>query len=333
MGFRAPRPPAAVIVQEVESPFGFPAALFGGPPPSCGARPIIRGVSSTRTAARGLRARLAARPGIEEGAEIRKRVNFLKEYLAASGQRTLWLAVSGGVDSALAGRLCSLAVAELNAEGGGGFRFAAVRLPYRKQRDAADAARVLEWARPSEVVEVDIEAAVRALEESLPKDHLAARTERALDHARGNTKARVRMAVQYHLAALGGGLVVGTDHAAEALVGFFTKFGDGGADLTPLFGLTKRQVRRLAAHLGAPPEIVDKTPTADLEDLRPEIPDEEALELTYEEIDDYLEGRPVPAAVADRIEALHRATEHKRRGPVAPDDAWWRTGGGSSRSG
>ena len=206
----------------------------------------------------------------------------------------------------------------------GEFRFVAVRLPHGAQRDGADAERVLDWIEPTEVVSVDIEPAVTAVEMSLPGSHLEARSEPERDYARGNTKARMRMAVQYHLANLGGGLVVGTDHAAEALVGFFTKFGDGGVDICPLFGLGKRQVRRLASHLGAPAEIVNKRPTADLEDLRPGLPDEEALGVSYQEIDDYLEGLPVPAAAADRIEAIHRATEHKRRGPVAPHDTWWR---------
>ena len=130
--------------------------------------------------------------------------------------------------------------------------------------------------------------------------------------------------MQYHLANLNGGLVVGTDHSAEALVGFFTKFGDGGADVCPLFGLSKRQVRRLATHLGAPDEIVNKEPTADLEDLRPGLPDEQALGISYQAIDDYLEGLPVSAAAADRIEEIHRATEHKRRTPVTPQDTWWK---------
>ena len=270
-----------------------------------------------------IRSRLAVASRIEPETEVRNRVAFLRAYLVASRQRSLWLAVSGGVDSALTGRLCSLAVAAANRDGGA-YRFVAVRLPYDRQRDAADANRVLEWIEPSEVVSVDIGGAVRALEASLPRDQLAAGSESARDYARGNTKARMRMVVQYHLANLRGGLVVGTDHSAEALVGFFTKYGDGGVDVCPLFGLSKRQVRQLAAHLGAPEEIVNKEPTADLEDLRPGLPDEEALGISYQAIDDYLEGLPVPAEVAARIEAMHRATEHKRRTPVTPPDTWWR---------
>ena len=200
----------------------------------------------------------------------------------------------------------------------------AVRLPYGRQRDASDAKRVLEWIDPSEVIRVNVGRAVRALEASLPKAYLEAGSDAERDYARGNTKARMRMAVQYHLANLRGGLVVGTDHSAEALVGFFTKYGDGGVDVCPLFGLSKRQVRQLAAHLGAPETILNKVPTADLEDLRPGLPDEEALGVSYQAIDDYLEGLPVPAEASGRIEALYRATEHKRHVPVVPQDTWWK---------
>src|SRR5512142_3273905 len=85
----------------------------------------------------------------------------------------------------------------------------------------------------------------------------------------GNVKARQRMIAQYALAGATRGLVIGTDHAAEALTGFYTKFGDGAADILPLSGLNKRRVRALAQHLGAPEQLVFKTPTADLESDAP----------------------------------------------------------------
>jgi NAD+ synthase len=93
---------------------------------------------------------------------------------------------------------------------------------------------------------------------------------------------------------------VGTDHAAEAVTGFYTKFGDGGADITPLSGLDKRQGKALLQYLGAPAKLYDKTPTADLEEDKPMRPDEEALGVRYDEIDDYLEGREVSPAAAEK---------------------------------
>lgn len=81
------------------------------------------------------------------------------------------------------------------------------------------------------------------------------------------------MVAQYAMANARNGLVIGTDHAAEAVMGFFTKFGDGACDLAPLSGLVKGQVRALASRLGAPESLVNKVPTADLEELQPGKPD------------------------------------------------------------
>ena len=131
-----------------------------------------------------------------------------------------------------------------------------------------------------------------------------------------------RFANQFHV------LVVGTDHAAEAVVGFFTKYGDGGVDLTPLSGLTKHQGRFLLRFLGADERISTKPPTADLLDMNPGQLDEDELNLSYQMIDDYLERKDVPDEVAQQIEQRYRVTEHKRHGPVTPFDTGWKTEGG-----
>src|SRR3954471_9769767 len=128
----------------------------------------------------------------------------------------------------------------------------------------------------------------------------------------GNIKARQRMIAQYAIAGASHGLVIGTDHAAEALMGFFTKFGDGAADILPLAGLNKRRVRAIAAHLGAPGNLVNKVPTADLETNTPLRPDEDAYGVTYEQIDDFLEGQAIPADAEARILKAYRTTAHKR---------------------
>ena len=124
------------------------------------------------------------------------------------------------------------------------------------------------------------------------------------------------MLAQYEVAGLLGGLVLGTDHSAENVTGFYTKYGDGACDLVPLFGLNKRQVRQLAAHLGAPDKIITKTPTADLETLSPSKADEAALGLTYEQIDDFLEGKTIDPAAAERLIHIYITTAHKRE-PIA----------------
>src|SRR5690606_17262316 len=111
---------------------------------------------------------------------------------------------------------------------------------------------------------------------------------------KGNVKARTRMVMQYALAFEQNLLVVGTDHASEALTGFYTKWGDGAVDITPLSTLNKRQIGRLAAHLGVPQPILDKAPTAGLWEGQT---DEKELGVTYADNSDYLEGKEIdPAA-------------------------------------
>lgn len=269
-------------------------------------------------------AELGVRPAIVPEAEIRRRVGFLKDYLRSTPARGYVLAISGGQDSALAGRLCQLASQQLRAEGHEA-SFAAVRLPYGVQADEHDAQVALGFIQPDRSVTVDIRpgAAAVAAETAAGLRELLGEEPRLRDLVRGNIKARERMVVQYAIAGQLNLLVVGTDHAAEAVTGFFTKYGDGGADITPLTGLTKRQGAALLRELGAPASVWQKVPTADLEDDRPALPDEVALGLTYAEIDDYLEGAGVPPEVAAKVESAYLATRHKRALPVSPLDDWW----------
>ncbi len=256
---------------------------------------------------------------IDPAAQVRLRTSFLVDYLRTSGSRGLVLGISGGQDSSLAGRLCQLAVEEARA-GGAEAEFLAMRLPHGLQADEADAVLALEFIRPDRIVTFNLKRAVDGFE----AEYAAAAGEPMRDFTKGNVKARVRMTAQYALAGQSGLLVVGTDHAAEAVAGFFTKFGDGGADLTPLTGLTKRQGRMLLEHLGAPERLYTKAPTADLLDDHPGRTDEDELGLAYRQIDDYLEGRDVEDVVAEAIEARFLHTRHKRAQPVTPFTDWWR---------
>ncbi|MET3504056.1 NAD+ synthase [Halalkalibacter oceani] len=258
---------------------------------------------------------------IDPKIEIRNRINFLKEYLVQSGANGFVLGISGGQDSTLAGKLAQLAVDELNQEATTkSVSFYAIRLPYGEQFDEEDAKAAVEFIAPTKTLTINIkeavDASVRAFE---------AATGETLSHfAKGNTKARERMKAQYDVAAHYGCLVIGTDHSAEAITGFFTKHGDGACDIVPLFGLSKRQGKALLKELGAPGHLYTKAPTADLEDDKPGLPDEVALGMTYEQLDDYLEGRSVQAEVKEKIEARYIQTEHKRQLPVTIFDTWWR---------
>ena len=274
-------------------------------------------VSTTPPSQQDIIAALEVVNPVDPEREITRRVSFLRDYLMATKARCFVLGISGGVDSLLAGRLAQLAV-ESAREQGYDAMFYAVRLPYGVQHDEPAAQASLAFIRPDVVRTVDIKPATDALKQALANSGATYRDAAHLDFVTGNTKARQRMIAQYALAGAQEGLVIGTDQAAEALMGFFTKFGDGAADLVPLTGLTKRAVRQLARHLGAPEALVMKVPTADLETNTPQKPDEDAFGLTYEQIDDFLEGKAVTQAVSDRLIAVYQATAHKRALPVAP---------------
>ncbi|MBN9238404.1 MAG: NAD(+) synthase [Micrococcales bacterium 70-64] len=262
---------------------------------------------------------LDVQPSIDPAEQVRVRIDFLKAYLRTTATTGLVLGISGGQDSSLAGRLCQLAVEELRSEGYTA-DFTAVRLPYNVQADEADAQLALTFIKADKVVTYNIHRAVDGFE----AEYLDATGAEMLDFTKGNVKARARMIAQYALAGQGNKLVVGTDHAAEAVTGFFTKFGDGGADILPLTGLSKRQGRALLEHLDAPERLYLKAPTADLLDDTPGQTDEANLGLSYQDIDDYLEGKDVDEKVATAIETRYIQTRHKRTTPVTPFDDWWR---------
>lgn len=266
-----------------------------------------------------LRADFYVQPDIDPSGEVEWRVQFLCDYLSSTGCKGLVLGISGGQDSTLAGRLCQLAVERLRSERKEA-TFYAMRLPYGVQADEDDAQIALKFIQPDRVLTVDIKEATDICAQAA-QDALG---EPIDDFTRGNIKARQRMVTQYAIAGQKNLLVVGTDHAAEAAAGFFTKYGDGGVDLVPLAGLTKNQGALLLQALDAPESCWKKVPTADLEDERPGLPDEEALGMTYEQIDAYLEGREVGSNVAKRLERKCLDSRHKRALPVAPFDEWWR---------
>ncbi len=250
-------------------------------------------------------------------AEIDRRVAFIQQCLRESRLKTLVLGISGGVDSTTAGLLAQRAVEGMREAGeGDDYRFIAVRLPYQVQHDEDEAQLAVDSIKPDECHTVNIGAAVQGLTRAT--EALDDLTPEKRDFVIGNTKARMRMVAQYTIANARQGLVIGTDHAAEAVMGFFTKFGDGACDLTPLAGLVKHQVRELAAALGAPEQLVKKVPTADLEELSPGKPDEDAHGVSYQNIDAFLQGRAVPDEAARIIIDTYDKSAHKRQLPKEP---------------
>ena len=264
-------------------------------------------------------------PSIDPQLEIDRRVGFIQKQLTTSGCKTLVLGISGGVDSSTCGRLAQLAVNGLNQEQNTNtYQFVAVRLPYGVQQDEDDAQTSLDFIQPSHSLRVNIKEGTDGINgsvcDTLTENGLLPDADK-VDFAKGNLKARARMASQFEIAGMLNGLVLGTDHSAENITGFYTKFGDGACDLAPLFGLSKRQVRLLAATMGAPESLVNKTPTADLECLSPQKEDEDALGMSYDDIDNFLEGKEVNAEAAARLIGIYMKTQHKRL-PIATIYDW-----------
>lgn len=262
---------------------------------------------------------LKVKPEIDPKMEIRRSVDFLKLYLTTMGLKGLVLGVSGGQDSTLAGVLSEQAVSELRMDTGRDYQFIAVRLPYGVQSDEQDAISAIDFMKPDVVMRVDIKEMTDTVITAVSNNGV-----KVTNFNKGNVKARQRMITQYAIAGAYDYAVVGTDHAAEAVTGFYTKFGDGATDITPLWRLDKRQGKQLLSALGAPENLYEKVPTADLEDDRPELPDETALGVRYEDIDTYLEGHKITTKNAKIIGNWYKKTAHKRHLPINIFDTFWK---------
>lgn len=184
---------------------------------------------------------LGTRPTIDPEKEIAQRSQFLGDYLAATGLRGFVLGISGGQDSLLAGLLAKRAA---HAHGA---TFHALLLPYGNQADRNDAEMACAVIQPDVTYDMNIKATVDAFTDTF---NIATGTpDRPLsDFDKGNVKARSRMIAQYALAGHEKLLVVGTDHAAEAVTGFFTKFGDGGADIFRSLASQNAKVKHYYGH-------------------------------------------------------------------------------------
>ncbi|HEM6404295.1 TPA: ammonia-dependent NAD(+) synthetase [Streptococcus suis] len=264
---------------------------------------------------------LGVKPSIDPEEEIRRSIDFLKDYLKKHPfLKTYVLGISGGQDSTLAGRLAQLTMEEMRAEtGDDSYQFIAIRLPYGVQADESDAQAALAFIQPDVSLTINIKESTDAMVAAVNANGLA-----MSDFNKGNAKARMRMIAQYAVAGERKGAVIGTDHAAENITGFFTKHGDGGADILPLFRLNKRQGKQLLAELGADEKLYLKVPTADLEEDKPGLADEVALGVTYNQIDDYLEGKIIVPQAQTIIEGWWNKTAHKRHLPITIFDDFWK---------
>ena len=254
---------------------------------------------------------LGVKPIIDPKNEIRVSVDFLKDYLKRNSfLKSFVLGISGGQDSSLAGRLAQLAITELREETNENYQFIAVRLPYGTQADEADAQKALAFIQPDVSLAVNIKPAVDGQVAALEEADVA-----ISDFNKGNIKARQRMITQYAIAGANSGAVIGTDHAAENITGFFTN------DLPMLqfvpnsvaMGNSMKELFPYCAHR-----------TADLEDDKPLVADEAALGVSYDEIDDYLEGKTISQKSQEVIENWWVKGQHKRHLPITVFDDFWK---------
>jgi NAD+ synthase len=240
--------------------------------------------------------------------------SWLRARADAAGARGFVFGLSGGIDSAVVGRLCQLAAPQ---------RVLGVLLPcYSHPQDEEDA-RLVATTFGMPLVRVDLGSTFDALAESLraavkglPTHVDVADIKQQMPEV--NIKPRLRMTALYFIANALNYLVVGTGNRSEITLGYYTKYGDGGVDVLPIGALLKSEVRRLAGELGVPERIITKAPTAGLWMGQT---DEAEMGFTYDALEQYLAKGPagVPADVAKRIDELRRVSEHKRAlPPIAP---------------
>lgn len=227
--------------------------------------------------------------------DIEKRLAFIREQIDGPGLGGAVVGISGGIDSAVTAALCVRALGEERVIG--------VWMPaYSQPVHEADSKKLAD-AIGLNLVTVDVgpafDALVPAIQGVLPLN----------DKTKGNTKARLRMTTLYAIANQQGYLVADTCNRSEVYVGYMTKGGDGLADFNPVESLTKHEIRILAEELGVPGAIITKPPSADLWEGQT---DEQEMGFTYEDLDRLLiTGETRPEAL-ERIEYLHRISEHKR---------------------
>lgn len=242
--------------------------------------------------------------------------DFIRRKVEESGAKGVVLGLSGGIDSALVAALCRKAIGENRVKA------LIMPAPGSSQEDSEIARRFAEELGIEYSV-IDIGPAVNALESILiPKGGEGMKT------AAGNIRARVRMIVLFHTAALEKRVVMGTGNKSELLTGYFTKFGDGGADFSPIGDLYKTQVRELGRALGLPEYILNRTPSAGLWAGQT---DEGELGMDYRTLDTILYGierlktgekiseeTGIPIEQVRKAEEMVKRSVHKRKMPLIP---------------
>ncbi|MCX5668777.1 MAG: NAD+ synthase [Candidatus Omnitrophica bacterium] len=229
-----------------------------------------------------------------------KIVSWIKQKVKDSGAKGIVLGLSGGIDSAVVAALAKAAVGRNN--------LLVLFLPCNSHPQDLKDAKLVTHKLGLKSKLVDLSAVYNNFLKVLPG---------AISLARGNLKPRLRMSTLYYFANKLNYLVCGTGNKSELLVGYFTKYGDGGVDILPIADLFKRQVRRLARELKIPQEIITKPPTAGLWHGQT---DEGEMGITYNELDDILDRfcnhkkQVAGSNKVNKVIRMYKNSEHKRKG-------------------
>ncbi|HHV71078.1 MAG TPA: NAD(+) synthase [Clostridia bacterium] len=232
--------------------------------------------------------------------EVEKIVDWLITKVNNAGAKGLVFGLSGGIDSCLLAALCQKAYPQ---------NILGIIMPcHSNPQDREDALLMAEtFSIP--VKEVDLSPVYDQLLNQLS---VAPEERNSKELALANIKPRLRMNVLYYYASINSYLVAGAENRSELYIGYFTKYGDGGADLFPIAHLVKTQVKEIARYLGIPQEIINKPPSAG---LWPGQTDEKELGFTYEELDNYILTGKGDEKAKEKIMKMHRNSEHKRKMP------------------
>ncbi|AAT75879.1 NH3-dependent NAD+ synthetase [Mesoplasma florum L1] len=230
-------------------------------------------------------------------------VEFIKETVKKANAKGVVIGISGGIDSAVVACLAKKAFPN---------DYTAVWMPIESSDEDYKCKQELIDQCGIKAIDVELKETFLSFKKAI-KDSTTPEHKLAI----ANAKARLRMTTLYTVAQTNSYLVLGTDNLDEWHIGYFTKFGDGGVDMVPLVHLLKREVREAARILGVPTSIINRAPTASLwEDQT----DESELGITYDQIDAYLAGEINDENVKSRVDHLHKISEHKRNGAVAPKE-------------
>lgn len=232
---------------------------------------------------------------------MEKYIDYLIEWLQNKVKETntkgIIVGVSGGIDSAVVANLIKKAFPN-NSMG--------VIMPcYSKDEDVEHAKMVVDKIDLDTIV-INLDSTFDSLINTVKPN---IEVTECFNLSQANTKARLRMTTLYSIAQNYSYLVCGTDNACEWFTGYFTKYGDGGVDIAPLVHLTKTQVYEMARLLNVDEPIITKAPSAGLIDGQN---DEDEMKVTYAELESYMNNEKVSKTAQERIEFLHKVSEHKR---------------------